>query len=77
MEEEFNKDKAALITFSAIEGIIILSLMVFIFYDLFKTLGGDPRYASHVCNQVANGDLGIDIELKHNDKALYFLVLLT
>nr|WP_057830613.1 methyl-accepting chemotaxis protein [Colwellia sp. TT2012] len=68
MEEEFVKNKSALITFSFIEGFIILGLMVFIFNDLFKTLGGDPRYAAHVCNQVANGDLSIEIELKHNDK---------
>ena len=68
MEEEFAKNKSALITFSFIEGFIILGLMVFIFNDLFKTLGGDPRYAAHVCNQVANGDLSIEIELKHNDK---------
>jgi len=68
MEEEFKKNKSDLITFSFIEGFIIIALMIFIFYDLFKTLGGDPRYAAHVCNQVANGDLSIDIELKHNDK---------
>jgi methyl-accepting chemotaxis protein len=68
MEDEFQRDKAALITFSVIEGGILLSLMAFIFYDLFKTLGGDPRYAAHVCNQVANGDLSIDIDLKNNDK---------
>jgi methyl-accepting chemotaxis protein len=68
MEEEFTKDKSALIIFSSIEGAIIIGLMLFIFYDLFKTLGGDPRYAAQVCNQVANGDLSIEIDLKHNDK---------
>ena len=68
MEKEFEKDKSALIMFSLIEGVIIIGLMLFIFYDLFKTLGGDPRYAAEVCNQVANGDLSIEIVLKHNDK---------
>ena len=68
MDEEFEKDKSALIMFSSIEGVIIIGLMLFIFYDLFKTLGGDPRYAAEVCNQVANGDLSIEIDLKHNDK---------
>ena len=67
MEEEFNKDISALITFSFIEGFIILAIMLIIFYDLFKTLGGDPRYAAHVCNQVASGDLSIDIQVKRND----------
>jgi len=68
MSKEFNKNKSDLITFSFVEGFIILALMIIIFYDLFKTLGGDPRYAAHVCNQVANGDLSIEIALKHNDK---------
>ncbi|KGJ91789.1 methyl-accepting chemotaxis protein [Colwellia psychrerythraea] len=68
MEGEFVKNKSALVMFSFIEGVIIIGLMLFIFYDLFKTLGGDPRYAAHVCNQVANGDLSIEIDLKHNDK---------
>ncbi len=67
MDEEFDKDKSALIMFSLIEGVIIIGLMLFIFYDLFKTLGGDPRYAAQVCNQVANGDLSIEIALKNND----------
>lgn len=69
MKAEFDRDKSALITFSIIEGVIILGIMLLIFYDLFKTLGGDPRYAAEVCNQVANGDLSIDIDLKHNDKS--------
>lgn len=68
METEFNENKTSLIMFSSIEGTIILALMAFIFYDLFKTLGGDPRYAAQVCNQVASGDLSVDITLAANDK---------
>ncbi|ALO34086.1 hypothetical protein CMT41_04600 [Colwellia sp. MT41] len=68
MEEDFIEDRRSLILFSGIEASIIILLMIVIFYDLFKTLGGDPRYAAHICNQVANGDLSIEIELKHNDK---------
>ena len=68
MEAEYSKDKTALIIFSVIQGIIILTVMIFIFNDLFKTLGGDPRYAAQVCNQVANGNLSIDINLAANDK---------
>lgn len=68
MGEAFEKNKASLIMFSFIEGLVIIGLMLFIFYDLFKTLGGDPRYAAQVCNQVANGDLSIEITLKNNDK---------
>ena len=68
MKEEYNQVKTSLIMFSSIEGIIIIFLMAFIFYDLFKTLGGDPRYAAQVCNQVASGDLSVDITLSANDK---------
>jgi len=69
MEEEFEKNRSSLIMFSFVEGFVIIGLMLFIFYDLFKTLGGDPRYAAEVCNQVANGDLSIEIDLNHNDKS--------
>lgn len=68
MEAEYIKDKASLIMFSSIEGVLILALMAYIFYDLFKTLGGDPRYAAQVCNQVAQGNLSVDINLASNDK---------
>ncbi len=68
MQIEYGKNKTTLISFSVIQGVIILALMIFIFNDLFKTLGGDPRYAAQVCNQVANGNLSIDINLAANDK---------
>lgn len=68
MEVEYSQDKMALTVFSLVLGTIILALMIFIFHDLFKTLGGDPRYAAQVCNQVANGNLSIDINLSTNDK---------
>jgi len=69
METQFDSTKSSLTLFVFIGALVVLSVMAVIFWDLFKTLGGDPRYASHVCNQVANGDLSIDIELKHNDKS--------
>ncbi len=68
MEAEYIQVKTSLIMFSSVEGVIIIALMAFIFYDLFKTLGGDPRYAAQVCNQVASGDLSIEINLAENDK---------
>ncbi|TPH19375.1 hypothetical protein EPA86_00620 [Litorilituus lipolyticus] len=75
MEEEYHQDKQALIWFSATIATILISLMIIIFYDLFKTLGGDPRYAAHVCNQVANGNLSVDISLaKHDKKSLLFSI---
>jgi len=69
MDTQFDTTKSSLTLFVVVGALVVLSVMAVIFYDLFKTLGGDPRYAAHVCNQVANGDLSIDIELKHNDKS--------
>ncbi|MCJ8318208.1 MAG: methyl-accepting chemotaxis protein [Colwellia sp.] len=68
MDTQFDNTKSSLTIFVIIGAIVVLSVMAVIFYDLFKTLGGEPRYAAQVCNQVANGDLSIDIELKSNDK---------
>jgi methyl-accepting chemotaxis protein len=48
--------------------LLVIILMAAIFYDLFRTLGGEPRYASEICTEVANGNLSIDIDLKANDK---------
>lgn len=68
MEAQYESAKSSLTLFVVIGSLIVLSVMAIIFYDLFKTLGGDPRYAAHVCNQVANGDLSIDIEIGNKDK---------
>lgn len=68
MEAQYDDSKSSL-TFLIVAGsIIVLGVMGIIFYDLFKMLGGDPRYAAHVCTEVANGNLGLDIELDHNDR---------
>jgi methyl-accepting chemotaxis protein len=68
MKAQYESSKSSLTLFVIIGSLIVLSVMAIIFYDLFKTLGGDPRYAAHVCNQVANGDLSIDIEIGNKDK---------
>jgi methyl-accepting chemotaxis protein len=46
---------------------IIVAVMVFIFRDMFKTLGGEPAYTANVVSQVADGHLNIDIQLKPGD----------
>jgi len=68
MAMQFESAKSSLTLFVSIGALLVLSVMAIIFYDLFKTLGGDPRYAAQVCNQVAKGDLSIDIDLNQNDK---------
>lgn len=47
---------------------IIIAVMVFIFRDMFKLLGGEPAYTASVVAQVADGYLDIDIHLKEGDQ---------
>jgi methyl-accepting chemotaxis protein len=49
--------------------LIIVSVMVVIFRDLFKTLGGEPAYTAQVVSQVADGYLNIDIKLAPGDQS--------
>jgi len=67
METQYQSAKTSLTLFVTIASILVLSVMGVIFYDLFKTLGGEPRYAADVCNQVALGDLSVNIDLSRND----------
>ena len=48
---------------------IIIALMIFIFRDMFKILGGEPAYTAGVVSQVADGHLNIDIQLKQGDSS--------
>ena len=55
-------------TIIAIVGIsVALFIMIFIFRDLFKILGGEPAYTAKILNHVAAGQLGISVNLKSND----------
>ena len=47
---------------------IIIGVMIFIFRDMFKTLGGEPAYTADVVSQVAEGYLNVDIQLKPGDQ---------
>lgn len=58
-----------LIIISLVASSIIIAVMVFIFVDLFKVLGGEPAYTSTIVSQVASGYLNVDIQLKQNDKS--------
>jgi methyl-accepting chemotaxis protein len=46
---------------------IIIALMIFIFRDMFKLLGGEPAYTAEVVSQVAEGNLNVDIQLNKGD----------
>ncbi|MDO6427394.1 methyl-accepting chemotaxis protein [Thalassotalea sp. 1_MG-2023] len=68
MTEKYKTAQTSLTLFVLIGSVVVLTVMAFIFWDLFKTLGGEPRYAADICNKVAQGDLSVDIQLQANDK---------
>lgn len=48
--------------------LVILGLLIFIFWDLFRVLGAEPAYTSEVVAQLAQGRLDQTIQLKSGDK---------
>lgn len=47
---------------------VVLGLMVYIFFDLYSLLGGEPAYAASIVRLVADGRLDAAIELKNNKR---------
>ncbi len=58
-----------LIVISLIASVIIIGVMLVIFMDLFKMLGGEPSYTSKVVSEVADGNLGVEIQVKQGDSS--------
>lgn len=56
-----------LLSISIISVILIVGAMYFIFSDLFRVLGGEPAYTAKALNQVASGDLKLNVQLKKGD----------
>ncbi len=56
-----------LIIFSLMVSVVVILVMLYIFRDLFKLLGGEPGYTASVVSQVAEGNLATEIELKKGD----------
>jgi methyl-accepting chemotaxis protein len=56
-----------LVIISLVASLFIIGVMVLVFKDLFKLLGGEPAYTADVVTQVANGNLAVHIALKPND----------
>lgn len=46
----------------------ILAVLIYIFRDLFRTLGGEPAYTASVVSQVADGNLDVRIHLREGDE---------
>jgi len=46
-----------------------IALSVWMIRDLLRQLGGEPDYAAHIVQEVAQGNLAVQIDLKKGDKA--------
>jgi len=66
-EKIYNDTVRLLLIICVSASIIIIAVMIFIFRDMFKLLGGEPAYTANVVSQVADGHLNIDIQLKPGD----------
>lgn len=66
-QQLYDKTVNMLIMISLAASLIIMSVMAFIFRDLFKTLGGEPAYTAMLVAQVAEGNLNVDIVLAKGD----------
>jgi methyl-accepting chemotaxis protein len=64
----YNESIRKFIIVSLIASLFIISVMSYIFYDLFKILGGEPAYTAAIVTEVAAGNLAIDIVLRAGDK---------
>ena len=69
VEALYNEAFREMIIIIVVASLVILSIMILIFHDLFRMLGGEPAYTADVVSEVAQGNLAVDIQLKHNDKA--------
>ena len=44
-----------------------IGIAVFITRGLLRQLGGEPQYAAEIAYRIAQGDLGVDVAVKHGD----------
>lgn len=66
---EFTSTLHTNISIIVISLVLGLTLGVLIARSLLSQLGGEPAYTSEVINQIANGDLSVDVILKPNDNS--------
>jgi len=64
----YHKALLQLIIISVVASLFIIAVMLLVFWDLFKTLGGEPAYTARVVTEVASGNLAVNIQLKAGDQ---------
>ncbi len=67
MEEDYTSIRNSAVTIMVVCSLIVLIIMIVIFRDLLKLMGGEPAYASQVLDSVADGQLDINIALAQGD----------
>ncbi|WP_444995672.1 methyl-accepting chemotaxis protein [Aliikangiella sp. IMCC44359] len=67
LQSQYDNARNEFVMYVLIGSIVVIGLMLLIFRDMFKILGGEPNYTKEVVNQVAAGKLNIDIAVKPGD----------
>jgi methyl-accepting chemotaxis protein len=52
---------------AAVSVAMAIGIAVFITRGLLRQLGGEPQYAAEIAYRIAQGDLGVEVALKHGD----------
>lgn len=67
LDSDYESIKKDLTIYMLVSAVIVLLVMAWIFRDMLKILGGEPRYASDIVSQIAQGKLDTNIELNAGD----------
>lgn len=62
--------KLVLSVFILVFATLALIIGIFVFYRIFKLMGGEPEEVARIAKSISNGDLQIDISNKSNSKGL-------
>ena len=65
--DQFSSARNTFVQIMLVASVLIVALMVLVFLDLFRSLGGEPAYASAVVQKVADGYLDTQVELRRGD----------
>jgi len=67
VNEQYEAARSSFIQIMVVSIIILLSLMAWVFWGMFRLLGGEPAYTAEVVKKVADGHLNTDVNLRPGD----------